>query len=38
LIIDEKHIKNVARKYQSQEGFIQNCCLNKFGVMPLCHP
>ena len=37
LIIDEKNIKNVARKYQSQGGFIQNFCINKFGVMPLCY-
>jgi hypothetical protein len=28
-----KNVKNVARKYQSQGGFIQNFCINKFGVM-----
>jgi hypothetical protein len=33
LIIDEKNIKNVARKYQSQGGFIQNFYVNKFGIM-----
>ena len=38
LIINEKNIKNAARKYQSQGGFIQNFCVNKFGVMPLCYP
>ena len=34
----KKYIKNVARKHQSQGGFIQNFCVNKFSVLPLCYP
>jgi hypothetical protein len=34
----KKYIKNVGRKHQSQGGFIQNFCVIKFGVLPLCYP
>ena len=34
LIIDEQNIENVARKYQSQGGFIQNFCIIN---SVLCH-
>ena len=34
----KKNIKNVTRKHQSQGGFIQNFCMNKFCVLPLCYP
>ena len=32
------YIWNVARKQQSHGGLIQNFCVNKFGVLPLCYP
>ena len=31
-----KKIYNVACKHQSQGGFIQNFCVNKFCVLTLC--
>ena len=32
------YITNAARKHQIQEDLIQNFCVNKFGVLPLCYP
>jgi hypothetical protein len=32
------YIWNVGRKHQSHGGLIQNFCVNKFGVLPLCCP
>ena len=37
-IINEKiYIQNVPRKHQSRGGLIQNFCVNKFEVLPLCY-
>ena len=30
--------KKCPRKHQSLDGLIQNFCVNKFGVLPLCYP
>jgi hypothetical protein len=32
------YLQNVARKHQNHGGLIQNFCVNKFGVLPLCYP
>jgi hypothetical protein len=32
------YIGNVGGKHQSHGGLIQNFCVNKFGVLPLCYP